>query len=83
MTKQTKTSSRQKMDSMKTNKKEIAKFFAGLTAWEAIVHLALSICDMLPITWCSFTLTSALNIIQIVVPGTISFILTWYAWFKK
>jgi hypothetical protein len=68
---------------MKINKKEIAKFFAGLTAWEAIVHLSLSACNVIPITWCNFTLTSTLNTIQIIVPCTISILLTWYAWFKK
>lgn len=68
---------------MKLNKKELAKFFAGLTAWEAIVHLTLFMCDMLPITWCNFTLTSTLNTVQIIVPAIISLLLTWYAWFKK
>jgi hypothetical protein len=68
---------------MKMNKKEIAKFFAGLTAWEAIVHLSLLTCDMLPITWCNFTLTNTLNTIQIIIPGSISILLTYYAWFKK
>ena len=38
-------------------KKEIAKFFAGLTAWEAVVHSSLAACDMLPFTWCKFNIT--------------------------
>lgn len=63
--------------------KEIAKFLAGLTAWEAIVHFSLFACDMTPITWCNFTLTSTLNTIQIIVPASLSVVLTWYAWFKK
>lgn len=68
---------------MKLHTKEMAKFFAGLTAWEAIVHASLAACDMLPLTWCHFTLTSTLNTIQIIVPGTISILLIWYAWLKK
>ena len=64
-------------------KKEIAKFFAGLTAWEAIVHASLEACDMLPLTWCNYTLTSTVNTIQIIIPGTVSLILIWYGWFKK
>jgi len=29
--------------------KEIAKFFSGLTAWEAVVHLALGLSGVLPL----------------------------------
>ena len=68
---------------MKINKKEAAKFFAGLTAWEAVVHLSLSTCDMLPLTWCNFTITTTMNTIQIIVPTAASGLLVWYAWFKK
>lgn len=64
-------------------KKEIAKFFAGITAWEAVVHASLAACDMLPLAWCNFTLTSTVNTIQIIIPGTVSLILIWYGWFKK
>lgn len=64
-------------------KKEIAKFFAGLTAWEAIVHGALAMCDKLPFEWCGFTITETVNTIQIIVPALISLSLIWYGWFKK
>lgn len=64
-------------------KKEISKFFAGLTAWEAVVHSSLAACDMLPFTWCKFNITNTINTIQIIIPGTVSLFLIWYGWFKK
>ncbi len=64
-------------------KKELAKFFAGLTAWEAVVHSSLAVCDMLPLTWCNYTLTNTVNTFQIIIPGTVSILLIWYGWFKK
>lgn len=66
------------------NKKEVAKFFSGLTAWEAVVHLSLAFSGLLPMTWFGFiTLTPTLNTIQIFVPAIISVLLAYYAWGKK
>ena len=61
-------------------KKEIAKFFCGLTAWETIVHLSFFLNDMLPINIFGFTITPPLNTIQIIVPAIISLLLGYYAW---
>ncbi|OGZ24344.1 MAG: hypothetical protein A2896_01785 [Candidatus Nealsonbacteria bacterium RIFCSPLOWO2_01_FULL_43_32] len=64
--------------------KEILKFVAGLAAWEAVVHFALESSGVLPITWFGlFTLTPAINTIQIIVPAIISVICVYYAWVKK
>lgn len=63
--------------------KEVAKFFAGVTAWEAVVHAALGLGDALPITLLGFTLTPAINTVQIVVPAAVSLALAYYAWFRK
>lgn len=68
---------------MKVQKKELAKFFAGLTAWESMVHLTMEACNMLPMTWCNYTLTSDINTVQIILPGVVSIFLIRYAWFKK
>ncbi len=68
---------------MSINKKEIAKFFAGVTAWEAVVHLSMAGCDLLPIRWCGFTITHTINNLQIILPGLISILLTWYGWFSR
>ena len=68
---------------MSINKKEIAKFFAGVTAWEAVVHLSMAGCDLLPIHWCNVTITETIKRFQIILPGTVCLLLTWYGWFKK
>jgi len=64
-------------------KKEIAKFFAGLTAWESIVHLSLATSGNLPITIWGITITETINTVQIIVPALCSIALTYYAWFRK
>lgn len=64
-------------------KKELAKFFAGLTAWEAVVHISLAACDMLPIDWCGIRITPAMNTVQIILPGLMSLWLAWYGWLHK
>ena len=63
--------------------KEIAKFFAGLTAWEAIVHLSFAVSGLLPITWFGITLTPTINTVQIIVPAIVSALLAYYAWGRK
>ncbi|HAU99092.1 MAG: hypothetical protein UX85_C0009G0018 [Candidatus Beckwithbacteria bacterium GW2011_GWB1_47_15] len=63
--------------------KEIAKFFSGLTAWEAVVHLALGLSGVLPLTLFGFTLTPTINTVQIIIPATVSILLGYYAWSKK
>jgi membrane protein implicated in regulation of membrane protease activity len=60
--------------------KEVAKFFAGLCAWEAIVHLAFAVSGLLPITWFGITLTPMINTVQIIVPAIVSALLAYYAW---
>lgn len=64
-------------------RKEVAKFASGLTAWEAVVHLALGLSGVLPLTIFGITITPELNTIQVIVPGTISIALAYYAWYKK
>lgn len=60
--------------------KEVAKFLAGLTAWEAVVHFAFGFSGLLPITWFGYTLTPTVNTIQIILPAIISILLAYYAW---
>lgn len=64
-------------------KKEIAKFFAGLTAWESIVHLSFAINGEFPISLLGMQISETLNTVQIVVPAITSILLTYYGWYKK
>ena len=65
------------------SKKEIAKYFAGLTAWESIVHLSFAINGEFPITLLGIHISKTLNTVQIIVPAIISILLTYYGWYKK
>jgi len=65
------------------NLREIAKFASGVTAWEAIVHAALALSGLLPLTFFGIVLTPQLNLVQIVVPATLSVLLAYYAWFTR
>lgn len=65
------------------NWKEIAKFTAGLTAWEAVVHASLGLSGVLPITLFGITITPTINTIQIIIPAIVSIMLAYYAWIKK
>ncbi len=65
------------------NLKEIAKFFAGLTAWEAIIHASLGLSGNIPITFWGIIITPTLNTIQSIVPAIVSILLAYYAWGKK
>lgn len=62
--------------------KEVAKFFAGLTAWEAMAHASLLLSGSTPAIF-GFTLTPTINTIQVVVPAIVSVALAYYAWIKK
>lgn len=63
--------------------RELVKFFAGVTFWESVVHLALAISNQLPITLLGITITPQINLVQIIVPGTVSLILIYVGWFNR
>ena len=63
--------------------KEIAKFAAGLTAWESIVHFSLYFSGNIPISFWGFTLTESFNTVQIILPALCSLALIYFAWIKK
>lgn len=63
--------------------KEVAKFSAGLTLWESVVHASLELSGLLPLNIFGFTLTGTINTIQIIIPLIISTVLIRYAWMKK
>jgi len=65
------------------NKKEIAKFVAGLSAWEAVIHIGIGTGGLTPIVLFGFTITSTINTVLIIVPAIISVFLIYYAWFSK
>ena len=46
---------------MTTHRKEIAKFFAGASAWDALGHLLIHFSGTLPLTFFGITLTTTLN----------------------
>jgi hypothetical protein len=64
-------------------KREIAKFAAGVTAWEALVHLSFALAGVLPLRLFGITLTKRVNAIQIVVPALSSLLLACYAWGRR
>jgi hypothetical protein len=63
--------------------KELAKFFSGVIAWEAIAHILLGVSEVLAITLWGITITPKFNTIQIIIPALVSAILTYYGWFKN
>lgn len=63
--------------------KELAKFAAGITLWESIVHASFELSGILPLIILGFTLTRTINMIQIILPLIISIILIYYSWIKK
>ena len=65
------------------NKRAIALFFAGVSAWESFTHLMLYLLDSVPFHLNGFTIDMKINTIQIVFPAIISFLLIRYAnWLK-
>jgi len=65
------------------NWKEIAKFFAGVTLWESVVHASLELSGLLPLTILGFSLNRTINTMQIIIPLIVSVVLAYYAWIKK
>ena len=63
--------------------KELAKFAAGVTAWEALVHLSFGLSGVLPLRLFGITITKPINTVQIILPATISVILAYYGWVRK
>ena len=62
-------------------KKEIAKFAAGMAAWESFTHFALWFSGVEPIVF-GIKMSHTLNVVQIFVPAAISIALAYYAWKK-
>lgn len=60
--------------------KELAKFAAGVTAWETIIHIAMALGGVLPLTWFGITITSGFNTIQIIISGILTVLLIYYGW---
>ena len=65
------------------NKKEIAKFVAGLSAWEAVIHIGIGSGGLTPIVLFGFTISSTINTALIILSASLSIFLIYYAWFKK
>lgn len=63
--------------------KELFKFFAGVTAWEAVVHASLGLSGALPIKLFGITITPFLNTVQIIVPALMSCLLIYLGWLRK
>ena len=64
-------------------KREIALFFAGVTAWESFTHLMLYLLGSVPFRINGWTIDVSLNTVQIVFPAIISFLSLRYAnWLK-
>lgn len=64
-------------------KKEVAKFLSGFAAHEVLSHTLLSGSGLLPLHIFGITVTQGYNAGVIVVWTFLTFILVYYAWFKK
>lgn len=60
--------------------KEVAKFFSGVSAWEAVGHSLLAFSNDFPLTVFGITITPTINALAIVVAAPLSIFLAWYAW---
>lgn len=63
--------------------KELAKFCAGVTAWESIVHASFALSGILPFKLFGIPITRKLNRVQIILPALTSACLIYVGWFKK
>lgn len=63
--------------------KELAKFFAGVTAWESIVHASFALSGILPFKLFGIPITRRLNRVQIILPALTSACLIYVGWFKE
>lgn len=63
-------------------KREVARFFVGATAWEAVGHFMLAFSGLLPLKVWGITVTPTFNTIWILVVAAFSSLLAWYAWGK-
>lgn len=63
--------------------KELCKFFAGVTAWEAVVHASLGLSGVLPINLFGIQITPFLNTIQIIGPALMTCLLIYLGWRRK
>ena len=63
--------------------REVAKFAAGVTAWEALTHASFAASGVLPMKLCGITLTPKLNTVQIVIPALTSAALVYIGWVRS
>lgn len=63
--------------------KELAKFCAGVTAWESIVHASFALSGILPFKLFGIPITRKLNRVQIILPALTSACLIYVGWFRK
>ena len=64
-------------------KKEVAKFFAGAVAWEAVGHVMLAFSGLLPMKIWGITVSPVANAVWIVIAAAGAILLAWYAWAKS
>lgn len=63
--------------------REVAKFFAGVTAWEAVVHTSFAASGVLPLRLGRVTVTPRVNAVQIVLPAVASVALAYVGWGRQ
>lgn len=63
--------------------KEFAKFLAGVSAMQVVVHLAFALSDLLPVTILGVTFTKSLNTFAIIFWPIVLTLLVYYAWIRK
>lgn len=68
---------------MEDRKKGIAKFFAGFSANQIMVHWGLGLADKLPLDFGFVTLTENVNTIGMILWPVIFMLLVYWGWIKK
>jgi hypothetical protein len=63
--------------------RELAKFGAGVAAWESVVHLSFALSRVLPMKLTGVTISPTLNRVQIFVPALASALMAYYAWHHR
>lgn len=68
---------------MSHRQREVAKFFAGAFAYDAVMHLMLALSDVLPLTFLRVvTLTPGLNAAALIAAAAMALSLAYYGWLQ-
>lgn len=67
---------------MSYRQREVAKFFAGAFAYDAIVHVTLAVSGVLPLKLLGVTVTPVMNVLLMIAAASVSLFLAYHGWIK-